>query len=222
VPVLLEEDQVKLYALRVAATCFSFYASSCASFHIPQADFSSASEYDISLREVTVPAQFKGKYGEERIGRADSVGMQRCVFENGVITISWIPTDLSLAFTLENKAADTLKVVWQTAAYVDVTGAREAVTHGGVAYEDFFYADRRHQPSVVAGKNSMSDWVLPMSRVIRAGGFLAGTGHVKPLFSEDPTCYIGKTVQVMLPLKTGETIIEYTFVFDINGVMTGE
>lgn len=198
------------------------FACSCVSFEIPKYNDNDPSEYDIRLKEVAVPLQFRDTFGEERIGRADSAGMQRLIFENEMIKILWIPTDMFLVFTLENKTDDTLKVMWASAAYVDETGARDAVTHGGVKYVDAFYSNRPKQPSVVISKASVTDWVLPEHCVSRAGGFMAGTGDVKPLFSDDPTSYIGRTVQVMLPLKAGETIIEYAFTFDIKGLMTGE
>ena len=115
-----------------------------------------------------------------------------------------------------------MKVMWESAAYVDETGAKDNATHGGVEYIDAFYINRPKQPSIVLSKASVTDWVLPERCVRRAGGFMAGTGYVNPMFSGDPASHIGKTVNLSLPLKAGETIIEYTFVFDINGLVKGQ
>ena len=212
---------LKSSAWTLAGIWFGLCASSC-SFQIPRADISAASEYDFSLKEVRVPAECRSKYGEGRIDRADTAGIQRHVFENEMIRIFWIPTDMFLAFTLQNKTDDTLKVMWGGASYVDETGTRDSATHGGVNYVDALYRNRPKQPSVVLSNSSVTDWVIPEHCVRRAGGFMAGTGFVDPMFPGDSTLYVGKTVKVMLPLKAGETIIEYTFVFNINGLAKGE
>lgn len=195
---------------------------SCA-FYTPQYDISSRSEYDISLREVVASSQPKDRFGEGRIVRADSADVQRYVFENDMIRIAWVPTEISLAFTLENKTDDSLRVIWRDATYIDAEGVRATVTHAGVKYDDFFYSDGRAQrPSVVLSKGSMSDMVLPRPNVQLPTGFMAGTGRVKPLLPGDAESCLGKTIRVLLPLEMEAALVEYTFIFNIDGLMTGK
>jgi len=193
------------------------------SFQTPRADVEDRSEYDITLSEVGIPAEFRAKYGEGRMGVADSAGMQRSVFENDMIRIFWIPTHMAMAFRLENKADDSLKIMWGRAEFVEVSGARGEASHGGVRYIEYNYTDKSWQrPSVIPPRGSATDWILPERRIMRAGGDLAGTGDVTPWLEEDPGKYIGKSVTVVLPLKVGERVVDYTFVFSINGLAREE
>jgi hypothetical protein len=196
---------------------------SCA-FHTPRYDVSSKSQYDISLKEVVTPSQVKERFGEQRIVRADSDDIQRYVFENDMIRIFWIPTEISLAFTLENKTDDSLKIMWGDAAYIDGEGVTGRVTHGGVRYDDFYYTGwpLGQQPSVILSKGRVSDMVLPLLNTHAGGGEMAGTGYVTALLPGDAKSNVGKTIQVLLPLKMEATVVEYTFVFNIDGIMTGK
>ena len=194
---------------------------SCA-LYTPQYDIGSKSEYDISLREVVASSQVKHMFGEGRIVRADNADIQSYVFENDMIRIAWIPTEISLAFTLENKTDDSLRIMWKDAIYIDVEGATVTVTHSGVKYGELNYTDGRvHRPSVVLSKGSMSDMVLPRPNVRAPGGMMLG-GHVTPLLPGDAESYVGKTIRVLLPLKMEVAVVEYTFVFSIDGQMTGK
>ncbi len=207
-----------LKTLATILVCASF--SSCA-FYTPQYDVTSKSPYDMSLKEVVTPVQVKDRYGEQRIARADSGDIRGSVFENDMIRIFWVPTEISMAFTLNNKTENSLSIMWGDAVYVDVEGVIGRVTHGSVKYEEFYYPatwPRGQKPSVVVSKSSVSDMVLPLSNTHAAGGEMAGTGYVSPMLPGEEEAYVGKTIQVLLPLKMDTTVIEYNFVFSINGV----
>lgn len=203
----------------VLALVLSLAVCSCLSFRVPEADIESPCEYDIRLTEASVPAEVRGMCGAGRTGQPDSAGIRRSVYEDELVRVYWMPTDMGLAFRLENKTGDSLRILWSGADYVDESGVRDVATHGGLRYEDYFYNDKRWQrPSVVPARGSVTDWVLPLRRLSRAGGFLAGTGEVMPWFPEDPEKYQGKTIRVTLPMQSGETVVEYRFVFGIVGV----
>lgn len=194
---------------------------SCA-LYTPQYDISSKSEYDIRLREVEASSQVKDMFGDGRIVRADSADIQGYVFENDMIRMTWVPTEISLAFTLENKTDDSLRIMWKDAVYIDVEGVAATVTHSGVKYAELNYTDGRvHRPSVVLSKGSMSDMVLPRPNVRAPGGMMLG-GHVTPLLPGDAESYLGKTIRVLLPLKVEAAVVEYTFVFNIDGLIAGK
>lgn len=208
--------------LAALGICVTF--ASC-SFYTPQFDTSNKSPYDISLREVVTPSEVRFKYGQQRITREDSGNMHGSVFENDMIRIFWVPTEISMAFTLENKMEDSLEIQWGDAAYVDEEGMTVRVTHGGVKYHEFYYPatwPRGQKSSIVVGKGRLSDMVLPLSNTHAAGGDLSGTGYVTSMLPKEAKAYVGKAIQVLLPIKMEGTVIEYLFVFDINGAAVEE
>ncbi len=217
---LCEKDRFPKRAVMIgsAAAVLSLCVSSCLSFRTPEYDISSKSDYAIHLKEVIVPSQFQGRCGEQRITSADSTGDRGSVFENQMIRITWVPTDIALAFTLENKTNDSLRILWHEADYMDVTGDWGEVTHGGVHYGDLGYKNWPQPPSVVGSKQSLSDLVLACKHVSIAGGDLAGTGHVRPLIPGEATSYFGQAIRVSLPLEVEGAVIEYTFVFVVDGL----
>jgi len=144
-------------------------------------------------------------------------------------------------FILENKSDYSIKIIWDDAAYVNTKGASGRVIHSGIKFPTRNYP----QPhTVVAKKTHLDDFLIPVENIyLRYLGFdikpeeeeivlinSKGQGYfnwnVKPIFPfyairkkqlEHLTKqYIGKTVQILLPLQIQETVNDYIFTFDIS------
>lgn len=210
------------------------------------------SVYDISLKEVERPAKAKERYGVQKIIKVEKsveeenyfkdeekkyysyFGQEKYNFEDEMIKIAWIPTPHEFLFILTNKTDHSIKIVWDEASYVDISGESHRVMHSGVKYID---RDSAQPPSIVVRRGTFSDLVMPTDYIGGPPYYL----HI-PLFpiynamsDYDPNYpkyykdsreefiiktkdYIGKTVQILLPLQIEDVVNEYIFIFELKGV----
>lgn len=185
--------------------------------------------YDIGLKEVERPAQAKERYGAQKITQVEEGGMEKYYFEDDMVKIVWIPTASQVSFVLTNKTDHSIKIVWDEAAFVDENGVTHRVMHSGVKYID---RNNPQPPSIVVRKGSVSDLIIPTDNIYYWSGYDSGWRKT-PLFPTysvvgDSTAatqlrskskkYIGKTIQVLLPLQIEDVVNEYIFTFEVKNV----
>ena len=186
--------------------------------------------YDIGLSAVERPENAKKRYGEQRIGTLQEEDTTKYSFEDDLIRIVWMVTPEELVFDLTNKTDHSMKIIWDKAVYTDEKGNSKRVTHSGVKYTD---RNKSQPPTTVAKDTAVSDLVFPAENVDYEGGPYGGW-RIKPLFPTSSTSgtaedllakakkYVGKSVQVLLPLEVEGTVNDYIFVFKVNDVVMGE
>jgi hypothetical protein len=180
--------------------------------------------YDIGLSEVERPTQAKERYGEQKVTKVEEQGVEKYCTEDEMVKIVWVPTSSQISFILTNKTDHSIKIVWDEAAFVDENGMSHRVTHSGVKYID---RNNPQPPSVVVRKGTIMDFLIPSDYVYFESGEYGGW-KVLPLFPEYGTTaeklkaeaekYIGKTIQVLLPLQIEDVVNEYIFIFKVSNV----
>jgi hypothetical protein len=179
--------------------------------------------YDISLGQVERPAEAKERYGNQEIYTIEGDG-GKYYFEDKMIRIGWAVTAKDIAFVLENKTDYSIRIIWDEAAYVDMNGFSHRVMHSGVKYID---RANTQAPTVVVRRGSVSDIVVPTDYILNLGEYGWKEGDILPNSSRDPDNkrlinkakeYLGKKIQVLLPLQIQDTVIDYIFVFTIESV----
>ena len=176
--------------------------------------------YDISLQEVERPKNPKERYGESKIIKFKEEGKTKYSYEDELIKIVWVPLLTEFVFALENKSDNSIKIIWDEAAYVDENGYSGRVVHSGVKYKD---RNNSQPPTVVVKNSKVDDMVVPTHNIYYEN---VGGWQIKPLFPNQATNqqelnalaqkYIGKTVKILLPLQIQETVNEYIFTFKID------
>ena len=179
--------------------------------------------YNMRLRQVERPAQAQERYGEPRITTQKEEGAEKYYFEDEMIKIAWLPTTFTMSFVLVNKTDHSIKIVWDEAAYVDENGASHRVMHSGVKYSE---REKLQAPSIVVRKGRIEDSVAPTDNVrlfIPLGIVKYSEWEKDPLFPlAGDTRYIGKSVQVLVPLQIEGVVNEYIFVFEITDIVQVE
>lgn len=181
--------------------CYSYHAS-----------------YQVVLDTVESPKSFKQQFGEKKLVTFDKGNFSNS-FDDSLIHIVWNLNSSTFNFSLTNNSNNSIKVLWDDAAYVDESGLNKRISHRGVNYMDI----SKSQPNTTVVRGSiLEDSVIP----IENEHFIRGS---KPLFKEavlnkqDAITlndrYIGKRVKILLPLKIEETINEYLFTFRIVEVL---
>jgi len=180
--------------------------------------------YDIELQEVERPAQAKERYGEPKIVSTQDAGVNKYLFEDEMVRVLWLPTKDAIHFSLTNKTSQSIKIIWDEAAYVDVNGSSHRVMHSGVKYID---RTNSQPPTIVVRNGSIEDLVFPTDNVYYSSGKYGGWKKTPlfpdtELFGEDLNTeikpYINKTFQVLLPLQIEDVVNEYIFVFNIKNI----
>ncbi len=180
--------------------------------------------YDIGLLEVERPAQAKERYGEQKITTTLEEGVTKYCFEDEMVKTVWLPTPNQVSFVLTNKTNHSIRIIWDEAAYVDEEGISHRVMHEGVKYID---REKPQPPTVVVRKATITDLVFPTDNIqyVSRGDKM---WHKSPLFPTSAKTvdelkattagYVGKTIQVLLPLQIEDVVNEYIFVFEIKTV----
>jgi hypothetical protein len=198
-----------LLTLSVVATSL---LSACATMMGPVAP-----TYDVVLSEVERPASFRDRYAEPVITKVDSAGVARYIYEDSLITIGWIPSRTQIGFILENKSPNSMKLIWDEAAYVGLDGTSGRVMHSGVKYTE---ANNSQPPSVIVRGGRIYDMIVPTSNIYYTSGSYGGWNE-RPLFPTDHAQALaakGRSVQVLLPLEIQGIVNEYLFTFTIQDV----
>ena len=178
--------------------------------------------YNVGLQEVERPENAKERYGESKIVNFQEEGKTKYSYEDDMIKIVWLPLSTQFAFSLQNKTDHSIKIIWDEAVYVNENGSSGRVMHAGVKYID----RNNSQPStVVVKKANIDDIIVPTNNIYYTSGQYGGWS-TNPLFPNRAMSqeelknltkkYIGKTVQILLPLQIEETVNEYIFTFKVE------
>jgi len=208
------EGFMKLKSFTLALVCIFVFACSMLTQHYLH--------YDINLAEVERPAEAKERYGEPKISKTEEEGY-KFMFEDEMIKILWLPSDSRLNFFLTNKTAHSIKIMWDEAAYVAENGSSHRVIHKGVKYAQ---VDDPQPPSVVVRRGTLSEIVIPTSAIYYSDGWQeryllpsAQMGGDPQVFLNENKKFIGKNIQVLLPIQIEGITNDYIFIFEINDVI---
>lgn len=176
--------------------------------------------YNVGLQEVERPENAKERYGESKIVNFQEEGKTKYSYEDEMIKIVWLPLPTQFAFTLQNKTDHSIKIIWDEAVYVNENGSSGRVMHAGVKYID---RNNSQPPTVVVKNANIDDMVVPTEKVSYISGLGWSTSPMFPNRAMTPEelntlsqSYIGKTVQVLLPLQFEDTVNEYIFSFKVE------
>lgn len=173
--------------------------------------------YDIALCEVEAPDGVSGA-----LERTDD-GI--FIYEDSLIRAALDVRDLkSFRLSLTNRARHTIRIQWNEASYVNISGMAERVTHSGVPYTD---KDNAQPPTTIPRRATVSESIVPSRSIIYAGGqwftnFLFNV-HYKSLseLQEKAPLYVGKEMSLLLPLEINGELQDYMFIFKVEK-FTGE
>ena len=92
--------------------------------------------YDIELVAVDCPAQAKDRYGDASTRKMETSNGSVNQVEDQFVKIIWSPPFKEFSFELLNKTEHSLKLPWDEAAYVDISGQSHRVMHSGVKFSN--------------------------------------------------------------------------------------
>lgn len=166
-------------------------------------------QYSAYLYSVDVPKELKK-------GSLDSL---LSVYEDDIIKIDWDYAGSQIGFELKNKSSETLKIIWDDAAFISLANESGKIFHKGVKYID---RENSQPPTSVYKNTILSDLISPTAYTSYVSGQYGGW-RSRPLIPIGGSVWsgkveykeelIGQTMRVILPLKIEDKLIEYAFSF---------
>lgn len=138
-------------------------------------------------------------------------------YEDDMITCTWLVQAKQISFALANKTESSMKILWDQAAFVDVNGTSHRVMHSGVKYID---RNVSQPPSIILRKTTLNDIVVPTDNIYYDGGWreipiFPASGVTVEEVQKSANIYVGRPVQILLPLECAGATHEYIFVFKV-------
>jgi hypothetical protein len=165
--------------------------------------------YSIQLISVDVPKDIQ-------IGKVDTIAS---TYEDATIMIKWQYAISQIGFDLNNKSDQTLKLVWDDAAFISTENESGRIFHKGIKYID---RENPQSPTSIYKNTTLSDLVSPTSNTYYVSGQYGGwtsrpiiptmAGGFSKKVEYKPEL-LGKTLRVALPFKMDDKTLEYVFVF---------
>ena len=192
-------------------------------------------KYSFSLSQVERPDKASQRYGPPKIDTLSSKSDHEYLFEDELVRVQWAFRSNQMAFSLENNAEHSIEIPWDEAAFVDESGRSHRVMHASVKFAD---REKAQAPTVVGPKQLLEDIVAPTDYVRRVEGTRSTAGrweeesllpdfdvHNSSLKGEYATfadfetavkSKVGKTIQILLPLRVEDVVNNYIFTFQIE------
>lgn len=184
--------------------------------------------YTITLQTVERSIDAKKEYGQYKIAKKQEGGLWRYIIEDEMVKIfcdqpivssRWPPeasADVDFGFRLLNKMNHSIKVASEKAAFVDKEEAQRYRVTPSFAHRlatlvegRVEYADVEPSPAV-APHSVVGFWFRPESYVFPDSG-----KNIQSLTKP----YVGKTYQILLPVRIENIVYRYIFTFRIDNVV---
>ena len=142
-------------------------------------------------------------------------------YGDDIMQIAWDFQRNYITFSLHNKAASSIKILWDEIAFVGLDGKSKRVIHQGIKYNK---KDSPQVPSVVVRKSKLKELLVPSANIYYNRKLKKWSAHAlvyDTLFSpEDETTQrpSGRNIKILLPVIVNEKRLEYQFVFDIDHI----
>lgn len=166
--------------------------------------------YVASLSKVIKPSNASIRYG--KTNEVKDKGITKFSYVDNVIDLTIFATSSQFAFELKNLSPNSIKIIWDEAAFVDADGSTSKIMHAGTRYSE---RTSSQPPTTIISGAKIEDVATPTDRVRYSSALSEWvTDSMFPLTSK----LNGKQLRLMLPIQIKNVINEYIFVFDLDYV----
>lgn len=165
-------------------------------------------EYISILSTVERPTDSSKRYGKTTTIKDQ--GVTKFSYVDELIDILIVGTSRQFNFVLKNVSENSIKIIWNEAAFVDFSGSTSKIMHVGTKYSQ----KDGDQPATTIIKNAkIDDLAVPTVNVRYSGvlkDWVIDSMYPNKIISEPGQ------LRLMLPIQIKDVINEYTFVFDVK------
>lgn len=176
-------------------------------------------KYDVELESVERPANAQERYGESEILSLETEGVSQYVYTDDLVKVILIPLSDQIKLFVQNNTDHSIKIVWDDAAFVGVSGKSSRVMHSGVRYID---KNNPQPPSVIPKGSTLDDIIVPVDNIYFSGSnwitlsILLDKTMDKKLLSDFSKEAVGKSLVLVLPIKIEDVVNEYVFTLKVK------
>ena len=172
-------------------------------------------KYVSLLNKVEKPSNPEIRYGETTVIQSEDA-VSKFSYKDNIIDILIFGVRDGFSFVLHNISGNTIKIIWDEAAFVNFDGSTEKVMHKGTKY-----AERNSsQPATTIIKNAKwEDSVIPTNLVYynEGGKYIKAGWDTHKIYPYENALDPGQ-LMLMLPIQIKDVVNEYIFVFDVKYV----
>jgi len=139
-------------------------------------------------------------------------------YEDDIIRTKWNFGDSELILTLENLTDNTIKIIWDDAAFIGMNEIAGRIMHTGTSYLD---RNDFQPPTIIPKKTKVIEYIVPTENIyfgsygwIEGRLFIYHIDYLKKLIDN----YTGKNIKLLIPIVIGDKKIEYIFNFKVKYV----
>lgn len=161
------------------------------------------------LSKVEKPKNSKILYGKVTTISDNSV--TEYSYSDNILSIVMADKVDRIAFNLENKSGNSLKIEWDEASFIGLDNKASRIFHSGVKYSDIGLS---MPATVIPNGTILEDVILPTNLTSYSGGW--NSSSLIPRRGIYDESKIGRNVKVLLPISVKGVINEYTFIFKVE------
>lgn len=167
-----------------------------------------AYHYVSVLSKVEKPSNPSIRYGKTTVVKDDKI--TKYSYADNIIDIDIFGDSTQFYFILKNVSDNSLKVIWNEAAFVDLNGITSKIMHAGTKYS----VREGDQPATTIIKGAkIEDIAIPNCNV----RYYDDIWQIASMYPKEPSLSPGQ-LKLMLPIQIKDVINEYVFVFDVKYV----
>jgi hypothetical protein len=160
---------------------------------------------------VEKPANQSIRYGKT-ITLTDK-GVNKYNYIDNVIDITLLTTSKQFVFSIKNLSPNTIRIIWDEAAFIDTDGATSKIIHKGI---QFIKREESQPPTSIIKNAKLEDIIIPTNKIYFSN--ISNEWNNHSLFSNVDKNSNNQTIRLMLPIEIKGVTNEYIFEFSVNYV----
>ncbi|MEO1074934.1 MAG: hypothetical protein AAFX41_03085 [Bacteroidota bacterium] len=177
--------------------------------------------YQSRLAEVVRPSDQGDSFSAPVVTTQDDEGRDEYVFEDDLLRATWVPLTTAILYSIENRDNQSIKVLWNEAAFVDTKGLATRIMLEGQRFADRLAT---LPPSVVPRGGQITGTLVPSNRVRDTPTGWQVDSIIEPsnVPSNDATdalANVGETFSVTIPVEVRGVVQEYMFTFQVTSAL---
>ena len=171
----------------------------------------SSGNFNAILSKVEKPANQSIRYGKT-ITLTDK-GVNKYNYIDNVIDITLLTTSKQFVFSIKNLSPNTIRIIWDEAAFIDTDGATSKIIHKGI---QFIKREESQPPTSIIKNAKLEDIIIPTNKIYFSN--ISNEWNNHSLFSNVDKNSNNQTIRLMLPIEIKGVTNEYIFEFSVNYV----
>lgn len=165
--------------------------------------------YNAVLTKVEKPENQSIRYGKTKT--FTDKGVNKYNYTDNVIDIIILATSEQFVFSVKNLSSNTIKIIWNDAAFIDTDGSTSKIVHKGIK---FIQREEDQPPTSIIKNAKLEEVAVPTNKIYFSN--VSSKWSNNSLFSKVDKNSNNQIIKLMLPIEIKGIINEYIFEFTVK------